>query len=126
MNNQRFRIIFCESIVQYFITFQARFETKNLEELYKKYEQRYQLSKFFSNMKFTFYFKTKAFFQNYFTGNFTIYLLVQSLLHFGVLCMALTMPSQYCYQSSNENNCRQVLNLNKSDDILCRNHKDHK
>ena len=63
---------------------QSRFSAKNLEQLYKKYEQRYQLS------------------------NFTIFLLVQSVIHFGMVCFGLTHPSTYCYQGQGNqtNTCR--------------------
>ena len=32
------------------------------------------------------------------SGNFTIFLLVQSLLHLAITCLGLTYPSKYCYK----------------------------
>ena len=43
-------------------------------------------------------------------GNFTIFLLLQALVHFGIFSMALMMPSKYCYNNGSvnkeETNCR--------------------
>ena len=81
---------------------QSRFSAKNLEQLYKKYEQRYQLSKSDQREKI----QMMIF---WFAGNFTIFLLVQSVIHFGMVCFGLTHPSTYCYQgdeASQTNTCR--------------------
>ena len=76
---------------------QSRFSAKNLESLYKRYEQRYLLSKL-----------TVTQFVNviHVKGNFTIYLFIQSLLNFGIICLSLTVPNEYCY--SNSVKCRYV------------------
>ena len=73
---------------------QDRFNAKQLETLYKKYEQRYQLSEsFLYNFAKTITETIK------FLGNFTIFLLLQALVHFGIFCTALSMPSKYCYKN---------------------------
>ena len=82
---------------------QDRFNAKQLESLYKKYEQRYQLSE--SSYCVQTLSKSMLI-----LGNFTIFLLLQSLVHFGIICMALMMPEKYCYKNGSvneeETNCR--------------------
>merc|ERR1719264_2457965 len=53
-----------------------QFSTKNLESLYKRYEQRYQIS------------------------NFQVYLLLQALIAFAQVVFGLTRPEEFCYTSS--------------------------
>ena len=77
---------------------QSRFSAKNLEDLYKRYEQRYLLSKFEFNYLTT---------TSVTPGNFTIYLFIQSLLNFGIICLSLVLPNEYCYSHSSQN-CRYL------------------
>ena len=81
---------------------QDRFNAKQLESLYKKYEQRYQLSESSCVQTLSKWMLI--------LGNFTIFLLLQSLVHFGIICMALMMPGKYCYKNGSvneeETNCR--------------------
>ena len=82
---------------------QSRFSAKNLEQLYKKYEQRYQLSK-----SDQYQYPPVQIIILWSPGNFTIFLLVQSVIHFGMVCFGLTHPSTYCYQGQGRetNTCR--------------------
>ena len=50
------------------------------------------------------------------SGNFTIFLLVQGLIHFGIICLALMLPSKYCYKAGNHEACRydrEILKIEK-------------
>ena len=43
------------------------------------------------------------------SGNFSIYLFIQSLINFGIICLGLTVPDEYCYTN---NKCRWVMSRN--------------